>query len=180
MGKIIFITGGVKSGKSSCAVKLAHGYKRRAFLATAVAFDDEMKKRIEEHKKRRGDLFETKEEPVYLSKALKSIRNADVCVVDCITVWMGNLMHYNKPEEIDNFKTVLKDLTFDLIIVSNEVGMGIMPDNRMARRYLDLLGELNREIAEMADSVFLMISGIALKIKGGYVRWVYLKRRRHI
>ncbi len=167
MGDLIFITGGVRSGKSAYAVELAMKYDKRLFLATAEAFDDEMKKRIEKHKKERGSSFETKEVPVYLADAINGISNADVCVVDCVTVWLNNLMHYDKLNEIDNFKKAIKQPVCDLIVVSNEVGMGIMPNNETARRYADLLGELNKAIAESASKVFLMISSIALNIKGG-------------
>ncbi len=167
MGDLIFITGGVRSGKSAYAVELAMKYDKRLFLATAEAFDDEMKKRIEKHKKERGSSFETKEVPVYLADAINGISNADVCVVDCVTVWLNNLMHYDKLNEIDNFKKAIKQPACDLIVVSNEVGMGIMPNNETARRYADLLGELNKTIAESASKVFLMISSIALNIKGG-------------
>jgi len=167
MGKVIFITGGIRSGKSAYAVELAMRYEKRLFLATAEAFDSEMKKRIEKHRKERGSLFETKEVPVYLADAINSISDADVCVIDCVTVWLNNLMHYDRLDEIDNFKKAIKNPKSDLIIVSNEVGMGIMPNNEMARRYADLLGELNKEIAESASEVFLMISAVALKIKGG-------------
>ncbi len=167
MGNLIFITGGVRSGKSAYAVKLAMKYERRLFLATAEAFDDEMKKRIEKHKRDRGSSFKTKEVPVYLADAISSISNTDVCVVDCVTVWLNNLMYYDKLEEIDNFKNAITKPRCDLIVVSNEVGMGIMPNNETARRYADLLGGLNRAIAESAREVFLMISAIALRIKGG-------------
>ena len=167
MGDLIFITGGVRSGKSAYAVELAMKYDKRLFLATAEAFDDEMKKRIEKHKRDRGSRFKTKEVPVYLANAINNVSNTDVCVVDCVTVWLNNLMHYNKLDEIDNFKKAIKQPVCDLIVVSNEVGMGIMPNNKMARRYVDLLGGLNKAIAESASEVFLMISSMALKIKGG-------------
>ncbi len=167
MGKITFITGGIKSGKSSYAVERAKQYNKRAFIATAVAFDDEMKKRIEKHKKERGNLFKTIEEPVYLSEVLHEIKNIDVCVVDCITVWINNLIYYNKLQEMDMMLDVINKVDFDLILVSNEVGMGIVPDKEIARKYVDLLGTINRKIVAIAYDAFFMISGVPIKIKGG-------------
>ncbi len=163
---IKLITGGVKSGKSSYAVNLALKYKpERIFIATAEPFDEQMRKRIENHKKQRLNLFKTIEEPIYLTEALKQSDKATVCIIDCITVWTGNLLHYNKLNQIDKFIKSLKKQTIDTIIVTNEVGMGIIPDNRLARDYMDILGEINAKIASLADSVTLMISGIPIKIK---------------
>ncbi len=167
MSTICLVTGGVKSGKSSYALNLALRYEApRLFIATATAFDEEMRIRIENHKKERKGQFDTIEEPIEISKVLKRTTNYSVSVLDCVTLWINNLLYHNKIQEIDKFIETLKDIDCDLIIVSNEVGMGIMPDNKLARQYADLLGKTNQRIAELADKVILMVSGIAVNIKG--------------
>ena len=167
MKNITLITGGVKSGKSSYAVKLAMQYdKPRIFIATAEAFDDEMQKRINRHKQERGINFKTIEEHIHLSKALKS-STGSICIIDCITVWINNLLYYEKIEEIELFLDTLKEPPCDVVIVSNEVGMGIIPDNKLSRKYADLLGATNQKIAKTADNVIFMVSGIPLYIKKG-------------
>ncbi|AEA34277.1 bifunctional adenosylcobinamide kinase/adenosylcobinamide-phosphate guanylyltransferase [Hippea maritima] len=162
---ITLITGGVRSGKSRYALKMALSYKRRLFIATAVAFDDEMKKRIEKHKQERGNLFKTIEEPVYLSRALDGANNFDVCLIDCLTVWVSNLLFYKKEAQIEAFFKALDKITSDVVVVSNEVGLGIMPDNTLSRRYVDLLGEVNQKLADVSDRVVFMISGQPLNVK---------------
>ncbi len=169
MGRVTFITGGAKSAKSIFALKLALQYKKpRVFIATALAFDDEMKKRIDKHKKERMGEFDTIEEPIKLSNAIGSVSDSvSICVVDCVTVWINNILYYKKAEEVDLFIELLKNPPCDIIVVSNEVGMGIVPDNELSRRYRDLLGVTNRKIAKIADNVILMISGIPVYIKKG-------------
>jgi adenosylcobinamide kinase/adenosylcobinamide-phosphate guanylyltransferase len=167
VSRITFITGGVKSAKSSFALEFALKYKKpRIFIATAVAFDDEMKKRIENHRLERGFEFETIEEPVELSNAIKKA-DGNICIIDCITVWINNLLYYNRLDEIEKFTETLKNPPSDVVIVSNEVGMGIMPDNKLSRQYADILGKTNQKIANLADNVVFMISGIPLYIKKG-------------
>ncbi|WP_025270527.1 bifunctional adenosylcobinamide kinase/adenosylcobinamide-phosphate guanylyltransferase [Hippea sp. KM1] len=162
---ITLITGGVKSGKSRYALELSLGYKHRLFVATAEAFDDEMKRRIEKHKRERGNLFKTKEEPVYLADVLNKADGFDVCLIDCLTVWVSNLLFYKKENQIELFLKALEAASFDVIVVSNEVGLGIMPDNALSRRYMDLLGELNQRVAAMSERFVFMVSGQPLNIK---------------
>ncbi len=165
MKDVTFITGGIKSGKSSYAVKLAMQYEKpRIFIATAVAFDDEMRKRIENHRIERGLEFETIEEPIKLAEVLTHAEG-NVCVIDCITVWINNLIYYNKLDEIEKFIEALKNPSCNTIIVSNEVGMGIIPDNKLSRQYADMLGKTNQKIVNLADNVIFMLSGIPLYIK---------------
>lgn len=161
---MILITGGERSGKSDFAVKIALNKSKRAFLATAEPIDDEMRSRIESHKKGRGELFDTFEEPVYLDRALESTKAYDVCVIDCMTTWLGNLIYHDVDikECIDKF---ISNLNGNEVIVSNEVGMGIIPADKMTRMYVEHLGRLNQKLSAMADEVFLMVSGIPLKIK---------------
>ncbi len=162
---MILITGGERAGKSDFAVKKALSCgKKRAFLATAESFDDEMRSRIDKHKKDRGDLFDTFEEPVNLEKILNKTSEYDVCVIDCMTTWLGNLF-YHKIDITSEVGIFLNSLNGNEIIVTNEVGMGIIPIDTMTRKYVEELGRLNSKLASVASEVFLMVAGIAMKIK---------------
>jgi len=172
--KIIFIIGGARSGKSSFALNEASKIKgQKAYIATAEALDSEMKERIEEHKKNRGDTWDTYEEPIKISTVLSDIKDRySVIVVDCLTLWLSNVMHnnLNTEKEIENLIKILSDLSIvnrqsSIFIVSNEVGMGIVPGNKIARKFRDLAGFLNQKVAEIADEVYLVTAGIPLKIK---------------
>lgn len=171
MPKIILITGGARSGKSTHALKLAARYRRKYFVATGQALDDEMSARIEFHRATRPVDFETVEEPVNVVVALEKIRaSADVVVLDCLTLWLSNLMHIHADDEAivgeaDRLAQALEHAAFDTIVVTDEVGLGIVPDHPMARRFRDLLGWTNQKIASVADEVLLMVAGFPLKVK---------------
>jgi adenosylcobinamide kinase/adenosylcobinamide-phosphate guanylyltransferase len=171
MPKITLITGGARSGKSTHALKLAARYRRKYFVATGQALDDEMSARIEFHRATRPVDFETLEEPVNVVAALEKIRaSADVVVLDCLTLWLSNLMHIHVDDEAivgeaDRLAQALKHAAFDTIVVTDEVGLGIVPDHPMARRFRDLLGWTNQKIASVADEVLLMVAGYPLKAK---------------
>jgi adenosylcobinamide kinase / adenosylcobinamide-phosphate guanylyltransferase len=173
MGKLTLLTGGSRSGKSTYALKLASGYgDHRVFIATALATDDEMKARIDKHKHDRGQAFNTVEAPYNLADAIMTLDSeCSVAVVDCLTVWLGNMFY-----KFDNDDRAIEDAIsglclavqkrpFDLILVTNEVGMGIVPDNALARRFRDAQGSLNQRIAACADAVYLCCCGIPLEIK---------------
>ncbi|MDO9289139.1 MAG: bifunctional adenosylcobinamide kinase/adenosylcobinamide-phosphate guanylyltransferase [Thermodesulfovibrionales bacterium] len=166
---ITFIIGGARSGKSSFAVSEALKLKgRKAYIASAEALDGEMKERIKKHKKDRGDGWDTYEEPIRISEVLKKIEGQySVILLDCLTLWLSNLMMNEKniEQEIENFIHSLFTVHCSLFIVSNEVGMGIVPENEMARRFRDMAGMLNQRVAEIADEVYLVVSGIPVKIK---------------
>lgn len=174
MEKIVLITGGARSGKSSFALEEALKHSgRRVFIATALALDDEMKDRIRKHQTERGKGFATIEEPFDLTSRLGSLdEDVEVVVVDCMTVWLGNLFHKwgdneeGVKREVERFCEVLPPTDIQLILVTNEVGFGIVPENKLARHYRDMLGFLNRKIAERADEVYCCICGIPLCIKG--------------
>ena len=140
MRNVIYVTGGARSGKSSFALQLAARYEKKVFLATAEPFDDEMKNRIGRHREERGKQFITIEEPLYPEQALLNLpAGNEVVLLDCLTVWAGNLMHFFQDEgeistRIDCFLEALDHPPCDIILVSNEVGMGIVPENGMARR----------------------------------------------
>ncbi len=165
---MIFVTGGVKSGKSSFALKLSEKYNKKAFLATGVPFDEEMKKRIEKHKAERGNDFDTYEEPINVPDTLNSIADKyDVIVFECVTTYLGNLYYYGV--DIDNYLDKLlesfKNMKCELIVVTNEVGWGVIPENELARKYVETLGKLNSRIANVSDQVYLVVSGIGVRIK---------------
>ena len=196
---IIFLTGGARSGKSDFAQDLAEKLgKKRLYIASAQALDEEMKKRIENHQNKRGDRWDTLEAPIYLGKALKSaLTHYEVILIDCLTLWMSNLLleYQQKSEQITKVVNKFFDDLFKLkegskaqrlkgskaeippkkneicaiktvIVISNEVGLGIVPDNPLARMYRDRLGLLNQRMAKIADEVYILFSGIPLKIKG--------------
>ncbi len=171
--KIYYVTGGARSGKSSFALQLAVPYVKRVFLATAEPFDDEMQQRIGKHREERSEKFTTIEEPISLDRALRQLpEGTDVVLLDCLTVWTGNLMHYaeGKGEEeierqIERFLDVLRSPPCDMILVSNEVGMGIVPENAMARRFRDIAGIINQRVASLATEAWLLCSGLPLRLK---------------
>jgi adenosylcobinamide kinase / adenosylcobinamide-phosphate guanylyltransferase len=169
--RILLVTGGVRSGKSSYALAAAEPYARRAFVATAVAIDKEMTRRIRRHQQERKGRFLTVEEPEDLAGALRSLSaRTDVAVLDCLTVWLGNLMHCHGAArasfpELAAFLRALKKPPCDLIIVTNEVGFGVVPENAMARAFRDLAGTLNRQVAALATDVVLLVSGIPIFLK---------------
>lgn len=162
---MILITGGEKSGKSTYALRLAlERGSRRAFVATAEAFDDEMRARIKHHKEERGDLFETIEEPVEIPSILRRLSSYDVVLVDCMTTWLGNLMYYKR--DLSAMKDeLLTSISGNEIIVTNEVGMGIIPLEASARAYVEDLGRLNAALAQRAERVIFMVAGLPLVLK---------------
>ncbi len=171
-GEITLIIGGGRSGKSSYGEALAQAISgERLYIATAEVTDPEMAKRIEAHQKRRACLFSrTIEEPLNLAKALRQIEGADVTLLDCLTVWLGNLVHkqglLDHYEEIEEFLEALKQIKENLIIITNEVGQGIIPATELSRHYRDHAGWLNQAVAQIADKVVWMVAGIPVVVKG--------------
>jgi adenosylcobinamide kinase/adenosylcobinamide-phosphate guanylyltransferase len=169
--KIVFILGGARSGKSTFTLHEASQIEgRKAFIATAQALDDEMRLRIRKHKEERGNAWVTFEEPLHISELLKDIRDLyTVILIDCLTLWVSNIMHEAQDvnEEIDRLINVLSHNRPALVyIVSNEVGMGLVPETALGREYRDNLGYVNRRVAEIATDVYFMAAGIPIKIKG--------------
>ena len=180
MAEIILITGGARSGKSSFSLSLGKDiFNEKIFIATAVLIDEEMKDRIKKHKEGREKEFTTIEEPYKLQETIRTLDySKDLFIIlDCITVWLGNLYHkYNSNEqtiekEVSAFISILKEYKVhgngSLIIITNELGSGIIPENRMARDFRDKAGRLNQALAKIADKVYLCVSGIPVKIKPG-------------
>ena len=172
MSKIYFITGGARSGKSAFAEKLANDIPgKRAYLATAQALDAEMVARIEHHRRRRGSAWDTYEEPLAITELLRKLSGRyQVVLLDCLTLWLSNIMARTGSDEeigdrVDDLTSCLRDFAGICIVVSNEVGLGIVPDNPLARRFRDLAGMTNQKIARTADEAYLLASGIPVKIK---------------
>jgi len=168
--RIIFVVGGAKSGKSSFALQQAGALAgRKAYVATAQPLDDEMRQRIEKHRAQRGKDWDTFEEPIKMARVLRQMGpDYAAWVIDCLTLWLSNLLISSEDleEEIDAFLAFLKhDAYPTLFIVSNEVGMGIVPDNALSRRFRDRAGYLNQQVAGIADEVYLVAAGIPLRIK---------------
>lgn len=169
--RILFITGGARSGKSIYALKDASEISgKKAYLATAEALDEEMRDRIENHKKQRGKDWDTYEEPLRIAEVIRKAGGKyTVIIVDCLTLWLSNIMHagLNIRQETENLIETLRntDNISRIYIVSNEVGMGIVPENEMARKFRDMAGVLNQKVAEVADEVYLIAAGIPMKIK---------------
>ncbi len=174
MKKFIFIIGGARSGKSSCAVKLANRLGRNVvFIATAVPGDAEMRKRIKLHKASRPKHWKLIEEGTDVDSVLHGLSNKySVILIDCLGLLISNLLAENlKDKEIE--KKIKKLIAAaskadsNIILVSNEAGMGIVPDNPLARRFRDLAGLANQMIARSADEVIFMQAGIPIRAKGG-------------
>ncbi|HPE89557.1 MAG TPA: bifunctional adenosylcobinamide kinase/adenosylcobinamide-phosphate guanylyltransferase [Spirochaetia bacterium] len=158
----VLLTGGVKSGKSSRALELAEAFAPdRWFLATATPFDDEMRERIRRHKAERAADFVTVEEPIDIDAAAR-----ERMVLDCVPMWLNNLFFAGREDDwepiLDRF---IARLPRDIVIVTNEIGMGVIPADPMSRRYGMALGRANAKLAAAADSVELLVAGIPIKVK---------------
>jgi adenosylcobinamide kinase/adenosylcobinamide-phosphate guanylyltransferase len=169
MGRLTMITGGARSGKSTHALVRASTYAGpRAYVATAEALDEEMRARINAHKAERGGGWETFEEPLNLADLLHDIGGThDVILIDCLTLWLSNVMlkGLDPAGEAEALVEALSSAEADVFVVTNEVGMGIVPENDLARAFRDHAGTLNRKVAEAADEVVLTVAGIPLWLK---------------
>jgi adenosylcobinamide kinase / adenosylcobinamide-phosphate guanylyltransferase len=169
MAKIIFVTGGERSGKSLFAMQLAQKLSDMPFyMATARIWDDDFAKRIERHKEERDDHWITIEEERHLSSHNLT---GEVIVLDCITLWLTNIftdhkfMYEKALEEAQNEWQRFTRQDFTLITVTNEIGMSLHADSESGRKFVELQGRMNQMIAAMADEAYLMVSGISVKIK---------------
>ncbi|KAB2718593.1 bifunctional adenosylcobinamide kinase/adenosylcobinamide-phosphate guanylyltransferase [Brucella intermedia] len=169
-GKSVLVLGGARSGKSSYAEKMAQSSGLQPlYLATGRAFDGEMENRIAIHQDRRGSDWQTVEEPLDLVGALTLHVAVDRFVlVDCLTLWLTNLMMAERDvaAEMAGLLAMLPNLAGPVVFVSNEVGFGIVPENRMAREFRDHAGFLHQAVAAVADEVYLIAAGLPLKMKG--------------
>jgi adenosylcobinamide kinase/adenosylcobinamide-phosphate guanylyltransferase len=169
-GRVVLVLGGARSGKSSFAEKLAgETGLTRHYIATGRAYDAEMEDRILRHRDDRGPGWITHETPLNLASNLRSIDSCDVVIlVDCLTLWVTNLMmaEADIASAAEGLLSELRNCSATVILVSNEVGLGIVPDNRMAREFRDHAGRLHQAIAAEADEVFFVAAGLPLKMKG--------------
>lgn len=168
---LILVTGGARSGKSRYALALAKPYASKAFVATGLAIDDEMRARIARHRQERGNVWQTFEEPYDIAGLVREQASQyELLLIDCLTFWLSNLLLKEETEsairqKIDELASVLESKPMRIIVVTNEVGSGIVPDNVLARRFHDLAGFANQKIAMIADKVVLTVSGIPVEIK---------------
>jgi adenosylcobinamide kinase/adenosylcobinamide-phosphate guanylyltransferase len=170
---VTFVLGGVRSGKSRYAQQLAERVDRVTFIATAERRDDEeMRLKIERHRAERPSGWATIEEPLHLPAAIRSAAgNCDAILVDCLTLFAANLMEaYGQNEmklhsAIEDLCEMLRSVSCTVILVSNEVGSGVVPAYASGRRFRDLVGEINRRVASVADTVLLMVAGLPLVLK---------------
>lgn len=169
-GKTALVLGGARSGKSAFSERLALATDlERHYVATGRAYDDEMRERIARHQDDRGPSWITHEEPVELAHTLRVIdRPGRVILVDCLTLWVTNLMMEGEdiPARSAELAAELSSLHARIIFVSNEVGLGIVPENRMAREFRDHAGRLHQQIAASVDEVFFVAAGLPLRMKG--------------
>jgi adenosylcobinamide kinase / adenosylcobinamide-phosphate guanylyltransferase len=168
--KIVLVIGGARSGKSAFAEDLAaKSGLAKVYVATGQAFDREMSDRIDIHKSRRGPEWENVEDPFDLAGVLRGTAGVGKAVlVDCLTLWITNLMLEQKDfvAEAGALLELLPTLEGQIIFVSSEVGLGIVPDNYMARAFRDHCGKLHQQIGAIADEVYFVAAGLPLKMKG--------------
>ncbi len=186
MGKIIYVTGGARSGKSSFAEKhVMESCLKRVYLATSIPFDNEMKLRVEKHKDQRGEDWLTIEAYSNLRERLEEkINDEKIILLDCLTVMISNLMIMGTEYDWDNIEkeelyTLEKKIQdevnqliefvekrdLELVIVSNELGMGLVPPYALGRHFRDIAGRMNQIVAERADEAYLVVSGLPMKLK---------------
>jgi adenosylcobinamide kinase / adenosylcobinamide-phosphate guanylyltransferase len=168
--KISFILGGARSGKTRRALSLAEASgKAPVYIATGQAFDAEMQDRIDRHKAERGPNWRTVEAPIDLATAITSNASTKtILLIDCLTLWLSNLTFAQRDisAETQFLIQALQDATGPVLVVSNEVGLGIVPENALARRFRDDQGRLNQSIAAVADRVEFIAAGLPLTLKG--------------
>jgi adenosylcobinamide kinase / adenosylcobinamide-phosphate guanylyltransferase len=166
--RLTLVLGGARSGKSRYAESLITALPPPwIYVATAQALDDEMARRIAEHHARRGDGWRTIEAPRNLAQALDGAPEGAPTLVDCLTLWLSNVLLADAAidQECDRLDTALSRRRGPVVLVANEVGLGIVPDNALARRFRDAAGRLNQQMAERADSVVFVAAGIPLQLK---------------
>jgi adenosylcobinamide kinase / adenosylcobinamide-phosphate guanylyltransferase len=171
--QVTLVLGGVRSGKSRYALQLASRAQRVTFIATAEhREDEEMRRKIERHRSERPKHWVTIEEPLHLAAAVGSVSNCDLLLIDCLTLFAGKLLEVHRENEtliatnVEALCSSLRASSCSVVLVSNEVGSGIVPAFELGRRYRDLLGEINQRVASIADHVVLMVAGLPLLVKG--------------
>ncbi len=169
--ELIFIVGGARSGKSSHALKLSRALKPRAFIATAEPLDKEMDRRIKKHQRSRRGAWDTVEIPIQMAPWFRSCgKNYQGVVVDCLTLWLSNI--FGDKALCKKFPSLLKELLLAVrevpgrvIVISNELGLGIVPGDSGTREFRDLAGRMNQQVAAAADEVYFVVSGLPMRLK---------------
>ncbi len=173
MAKMVYITGGARSGKSSYAQQLVEEHPGKLlYIAPARVEDDEMAERVARHQQAREERWQLLEEPLWLAECLEtSAAGHGALLLDCVTLWLTNLyFHLEEKQgpvlaEVDRLIELVWQLEEPLYLVSNELGSGIVPENRLARRFRDLAGIVNQRLAAAADEAWLVVSGLPIKLK---------------
>ncbi|QAA34836.1 bifunctional adenosylcobinamide kinase/adenosylcobinamide-phosphate guanylyltransferase [Clostridium manihotivorum] len=180
---ITLVTGGARSGKSSFGESLLKDLRKVLYIATSIPFDEEMKERVKKHKNQRPDYWDTLEAYKNFKGEFSNIiyQEYDGIIVDCITIMISNILleSFNEDKEndygllednimcqVDELIKVLKNTGCKVVIVTNEVGSGIVPENKLSREFRDIAGRVNQRIAKAADEVYLVVSGLPVRIKG--------------
>ena len=166
---VTLVLGGARSGKSAFAESLAREQGRGVYIATAERVDEEMVRRIAVHRARRGEGWRTVEAPLALADAIRRESVPRTCLlVDCLSVWLGNLMHHGRSVDIahEDLLDALRSAAGPVVLVANEVGLGVVPDNAMARDFRDHAGLFNQSIAALAQRVYFVAAGLPLTLKG--------------
>ena len=165
----LLLLGGARSGKSALGERLvAESGRRPVYVATAQAFDGEMEERIAHHRQRRGEGWLTVEEPLHLARVLRErAREGDAVLVDCLTLWLTNLMAAGRSAETDvaDLIDAIAESRAAIVLISNEVGWGIVPDNALARRFRDEAGRMHQHLAERIDAVAAVMAGLPMVLK---------------
>lgn len=169
--QIILVGGGSRSGKSTFALAVARRLgSRRLFLATAQPGDEEMRARIQHHRESRGADFQTVEEPLAVAEVFRHVEGHDVVVLDCLTLWLTNLLLAGNDAEavlrqVEELASVLDRRRAHAVIVTNEVGLGLVPETPLGRTFRDVAGLAHQRLAERADEVYFGVLGVMLRLK---------------
>ena len=170
--ELVLVLGGAKSGKSSWALRYAEAsYRSYLFLATAEVRDKEMRERVDRHRQQRGAKWQLLEEPIEVADALETkISGPEAVLIDCLTLWQTNVMLQKGEAQVSSYQgrllNALDERKQAVIVVSNEVGTGVVPEKALGRRFRDHAGELNQKVAALADGVVFVVAGLPLYLKG--------------
>jgi adenosylcobinamide kinase/adenosylcobinamide-phosphate guanylyltransferase len=165
----VLVLGGARSGKSALAERLLQDHPARSYLATATAGDDEMAARIEHHREMRGNAWRTIEEPLAIVERLaEEAAQQRAVLVDCLTLWLSNLFMDTRDiaQEMERLAAFLRELPREIVLVSNEIGLGLVPETKLGRDFRDAQGRLNQAVAAAVPTVIFVAAGLPLYLKG--------------
>lgn len=177
MGRIVLVGGGARSGKSRFALERAcRDLGPRAFLATATAGDEEMARRIERHREERASrAFETIEEPHHVPEAIRAAAGYGAIVLDCVTLWLSNLLVAGEDsrailDQVDRLVAGIRESPAEVILVTNEVGMGLVPETPLGRAFRDVAGEAHQVLAAASDEIYFAVLGVVVRLRPGPIQ----------